>query len=220
MNISVLKRGSEIKVTSPFNLNFVDAARNLGGTWSKPHWVFDFRDEARVRDKLIDIFGTDGSPDLNADVVTLRVTAHDGISQLHGAVVIAGRVVAQAWSRDSDAKLGEGVVFLSGGAASGGSVENWRTFVTNDSVFEIRDVPRAKALKTIEDNQEDFHIEVIDDLENNLQSLRDQKGQLEERLAVINSEIEQYESAVYIEKQAEQYADRSQNPDIDDEVSI
>ena len=50
-----------LKVTSPYNKEFVSFARMRGGKWSDGQkvWMFDPRDEFAVRSVLIDIFGTD-----------------------------------------------------------------------------------------------------------------------------------------------------------------
>ena len=190
MNISILNLDTEIMVTAPFNIHFADAAKNLGAKYREPHWVFDNLDEYVVRKTLIGIYGTDGSSGLDAEVVTLRVTAYDGISSLRGPVVIADKMVAQASGLDSDVKLGEGVVFLSGGTTIVGTVKDWRTYIKKGSVFEISGVPRAEAVKTIENNSENFLVDISNIYEEDLQYLFLQKTFFEGKLAGINSEID------------------------------
>ncbi|GAN46095.1 hypothetical protein ABID82_001607 [Methylobacterium sp. PvP062] len=55
-------------------------------------------------------------------------------------VEVAGRLIARAFDRDSGAKLGDGIVLLSGNVTSGGSRANWKTIVSATVV--IHDTPR------------------------------------------------------------------------------
>lgn len=64
--------GNTAIATAPYHPSFSGFARQIGGRWiaDKRAWSFDSRDVARVRDLLLDLFGTDGSP---TELVTLRV---------------------------------------------------------------------------------------------------------------------------------------------------
>src|SRR5262245_3911911 len=104
-------------VKSPYNVQFVAEARTLNGTWvsSSQEWAFDGRDEQRVRDRCVRLYGTDGRT--SAARVTLRVTlgSHDGPE-----ITLGGRVLVRRKGRDSRAELGDGVVVLEGGFPSSG----------------------------------------------------------------------------------------------------
>jgi len=58
---------------------------------------------------------------------------------------LAGREIAHVAGRDSGARLGTGVVILTGGFFSGGSVKNPKILAKEGTTFELRDVPATKA---------------------------------------------------------------------------
>jgi len=154
--------GASLTVTSPYHPDFPKRARSLGGKWAAPKWVFDVRDEPRVRALCREVYGDDGETPVG-DLVTLQVSFAPSVS-MHGeraGIYLAGRCVAQAYGRDSGAKLGHGVVLVHGTAGkvgwgltpdavrSGGSMKNWMTVIEGPCVIEMRDVPRAAADKAI-----------------------------------------------------------------------
>jgi hypothetical protein len=51
-----------------------------------------------------------------------------------------GRTIAKAWGRDSDAKLGDDIIWLSGIYRSGGSMKNWKTEIREGN-FIIKNFP-------------------------------------------------------------------------------
>lgn len=65
MTVSIRRVDNHIHVSSPYHPDFPPAARQLGGKWDSDVWVFDARDDARVRGLCCDIYGTDG--DVGAD---------------------------------------------------------------------------------------------------------------------------------------------------------
>ena len=141
--MKVTKSHVQILVEAPFNRGFISAAKSLGGRWIAPHWVFDVRDEERVRALCLEHYGEDDRSIV--DRVTLRVTFPEGTGEYSDSIILAGREIARAFGRDSGAKLGEGVVLLSGGFCSGGSVKNWKTATRKETVVLVRDFPRAMA---------------------------------------------------------------------------
>ncbi len=144
--ISVTSAGTRLSVHSPYLPAFVAAAKALGGRWAAPAWVFDARDEARVREALRTHYGTDGSA-AAGPVVTLRV-AMDAVYADRDAIRLGGREIARAYGRDSGAKLGDGVVLLDGKFGSGGSVKNWTTRSDGATIL-IRDMPAEMAERLI-----------------------------------------------------------------------
>lgn len=146
MSVQITISGSVLSVASPYNSNFVAAAKRLGGKWSNGAWVFDARDEQRVRDLCRTTYGTDG---VASDLVTLRMSFREEARGYCEAVEICGRTVARATGRDSGARLGDGIVLLQGSIGSGGSAKNWETRVAAGSVVLVRDFPRAEAERLI-----------------------------------------------------------------------
>lgn len=184
-----------VAAMTPYHPNFPARARALGGkfvdtTSGGKAWAFDARDEERVRAICLDIYGTDGTP---TDTVTLRVTALADMYEAAGSIYVAGRVLARAFGRDSGAKLGEGVVHLSGKMPnSGGSVRNWRTTVADGSVFEVRDVPRRAALEFIAEHADSckWHAEIVgEEPVDPKAELRAERDKLLARLAEIDAAL-------------------------------
>lgn len=199
--VTITTAGSTLQVASPFNPSFPPRARTLGGKWSATTktWNFDVRDESRVRALCLEIYGSDGSAAVESDLVTLRVTLAEDqmIFGDKGSLYFAGREIARAYGRDSGAKMGDRIVFLQGRAKSGGSTKNWDTRTTDGAIFEIRDLPRAAALKAIADHSgfAAHKFAAIEIVESNDQSsarrqtLEAERAALLARLAEIDAEL-------------------------------
>lgn len=179
--------GSEkLKLSSPYHPDLPARAKALGGKFSgeKKAWYFDVRDEARVRQLAVEIYGTDGE---TSETVTLRVTFPQGWREAKDAVFVAGRCLARAYGRDSGAKLGAGVVLLKGDIDSGGSMRNWVTHIDPGSVFEIRDVPRQAAEGAVQISSEAMQVEIVDSRVALLEALRAERDRLMARVAEIDA---------------------------------
>lgn len=156
--ITISVSDKNIRVASPYNPEFVAGAKRLGARWSAPVWIFDARDEDRVRDLCREVYGDDGRG--LAQVCTLRLRFVDDYTASCDAVRIAGREVARAFGRDSGAKLGEGAVLLEGSINSGGSAKNWKTLVRQDSIILLRDVPVAIAERAVASPPADVEVSI------------------------------------------------------------
>lgn len=129
----------QVKVTTPYNADFVQKCRNMKGKWKKSEnaWYIDDSLIDDIRDAMIEIYGTTG--ELPVEYCSLRIKDYTA-SQDQGPVVLFGRTIAMARGRDSGARMGDDVVFISGSYNSGGSVKNWTTRV-EDATFEIKNFP-------------------------------------------------------------------------------
>lgn len=134
----------KVKVLSPYNKEFVERARNLRGVWKNDAWWFDDSIVDYVRDALNEIFGTTG--EVPYENCTLLITNFSDFTY-QGPVTLFGRTIARAFGRDSGAKLGDDIVFISGNYDSGGSVKNWTT-VVDDATFEIHNFPLPMTERT------------------------------------------------------------------------
>lgn len=184
--MKITRTEKTISVTTPYNPDLPHLARDLGGSWnpSKKCWRFDIRDEERVKELYMQIYGEwDSDDETPADAVTVRVTTDD-ISTLHGGIFFAGRQVARATGRDSGATLGKGVILLDGQFTSCGSMKNWRTGADYETIFELRDVPLTMVNKE-SDNSDWKKIEVLGDV--NHAALSEERERLLKRIVEIEA---------------------------------
>ena len=147
-----------VVVNSPYTREWPAVARNLGGRWQADPgvWLFDPRDERKVRNALRETYGWAGESGATVDV---RLTAENDIEVIRGGVEVAGRTLARAFGRDGGARLGDGVVAISGHYGSGGSMNNWKTRIGEGAVFEVRDLPAA-AIDLIDTR--DWTVQIVD----------------------------------------------------------
>ena len=114
-DVRVRVDGGLLTVSSPYNQEYVAAARRLGGRWDPRAtvWRFDAREEQRVRDLLRQVYGTDGTSAV--ETVTVRVCAgqYAGERQIY----VAGRVVARRRCRDEEPRLASAVTVVAGSFA-------------------------------------------------------------------------------------------------------
>lgn len=127
----------KVKVVTPYNAEFVQRCRNLRGSFKAGAWWFDDSIIDYVREAMMQYFGTTG--EIPFENCTLLVKDFSG-NQFGGPVILFGRTIARAFGRDSGARLGDDIVFISGSYDSGGSVKNWLTDVDN-ATFEIHNFP-------------------------------------------------------------------------------
>ena len=188
----------KIAVESPYNSIFVDEARRLGGKFKDQKWVFDARDESAVRESCFRCYGDDG---VRLHQMDVRITAPDGLFADKTNISIFGRTVARAFSRDSGAKVGDGVVIEAGGFSSGGSAKNWGTRAEAGTTLILRDIS-AQLVK--EYSGDDLVIEVLAerkevrvdddrrplvDLMAEAEQLTEERARIDARLAIIEAII-------------------------------
>jgi hypothetical protein len=113
-----------------YNTNLVNSCKELGGKWDADSkaWVFDeiVENEVEALDELY-----------NSDIVTVEISAV-GERFAQPSVMFCGYVLASASGRDSGAKLGNGIVQISGEIGSGGSMKNWGATVADGTIFRLK----------------------------------------------------------------------------------
>ncbi len=147
-----------MEVKCPYSSAFIRAAKNMGGRWSSPYWVFDARDAELVKKALIEVYGEDG--DTGTTYVTMKITFEEGYATGGSPIKVFNREIARATGRDSGARLGAGVILLSGRFSSGGSRINWTTCVEEEAVVLVRNVPLRLANRILES---DWECEIVDE---------------------------------------------------------
>jgi len=143
--VNVKVENGKVMVESPYNPQFPAKARELGGKWTGSEWQFDSRDEARVRELCVEIYGTDGTPQ---ELVDVRVKLHP--DRIVSADVWAmGREICCRRSRDAAVSMGTGVVLIEGEFGESGGSRRYPEIKANYGkdpdrvvILEVRDVPR------------------------------------------------------------------------------
>lgn len=150
-------KDGRVYAATPYHPDFVKRAKQLNGRFGDltlkgklvKAWFFDARDEARVREVCVLVYGTDGTP---TETTTLRVNVSACCERVgvNESLMVAGRQVAFRPSRDVEVKLGEGVLLVSGSfPLSGGSTKYPELKPSEGTVAIVRDVPVAAALNAV-----------------------------------------------------------------------
>jgi len=195
MTIKITEINGKIAINAPYNPEYVTKIKAAGAKWDAAGktWVIDARNIEAARGILREVYGQDDQP---TELVSVRVTALELIDQKHGPVVIMGRIIGEAKSRDSGAKVGDGVCFELGKVTSGGSVKNWYTEVEKGSVIVLHDVSRAMVervaanppTKSSYDTAPLYSVEIIEAADPKA-ALRAEREALMARLAEIDKQL-------------------------------
>lgn len=182
--IKIEVENGKAKLYTPYNAEFVKAVKNIGGAkWNGSCWSVPEESLNAAREIMERIYGySDITPD---ETVTLRITCNEELFARCASVSIFGKTLAHAWGRDSGAKVGEDVSLISGEIRSGGSVKNWRSVVTEGSVFVLTNVNKRVYESFTNDENFDITVEL---LENKISKskLLEKKENLLKRIAEIN----------------------------------
>lgn len=162
MAVVIQENGGKVHVEAPYHPEFPSRARQIGGKWNGKLWAFDPRDESRVRDLCVAIYGDDGSPQ---ELVTVQIVIEDDALLAYAnrtdTLWCCGRQVARVLGRDSGARLGEGVVVTEGRFVSGGSRKNPLLLTKGRTVVEVRDVPRRAAENEVATEAKPWSVEIV-----------------------------------------------------------
>lgn len=135
--IRIETTATQIRVTSPYHPDWPARARQIDGKWNGDAWLFDPRDEHRVRQLCREIYGTDGTP---TNRVTLRHSVTSAESNRR-TLWLYGREIADKPGRDIPPRLGDGVIILEGSFPKRSGSRQHPTLGGAGVVLEIRDVP-------------------------------------------------------------------------------
>lgn len=142
MKITVL--GPVANIEAPYNPEFVRSIKAIGGArwnargkmWSVPTACVD-----QVREIMRRVFGECDLPD-ETRRVNVKLHFNEGTrSADRKPLIIFGKQVAHAFSRDGGAVVGDGVSFLEGQPTSGGSRVNYCARIPAGAVALLRNVP-------------------------------------------------------------------------------
>lgn len=157
--------------------------------------ILGFRRQGRESSKklCLQVYGTDGFVGVN-DLVTVKINFLKEVSRLKSGIFFCGRMVASAQSRDSGAKVGDGIVFMEGEPTSGGSFQNWYTIIPEDSIVEIRNAHRIVAESCVEtlNSGDECSAEIVTESFDK-DALFDEREKLVKRIAEIDERLESSE---------------------------
>lgn len=178
------------EVYTPYSKEFIsELKRRVGGArWSASQKCWTVPEEAldAVRDILKSVYGyTDQADAGRLCTVTLKVAYM--VAEC-GPVSIFNRVVARAYSRDSGATVGDGVVFKAGAPESGGSAKYWKTIV-DGCIVEMHHVPEAAIETGVPEGCEILSITPEED--ESRKRLLEERERLLARLSEIDRELGQ-----------------------------
>lgn len=188
--ISIYAKDEKVYALTPYSGSFIENARKIGGKWDETNkvWAFDERDTERVRELCVDVFGTDGLA-FGDELVNVRIYLDKGLFQEKSnssLITLFGRTIIERKYRDYAVKFSDGVILISGGfPESGGSSKNPLLSPKNDTVLEIRDVPRGIAEKRRKIYGDDAIEILANDKKVNTQALKEEAVAIRKRLAEI-----------------------------------
>ena len=141
MSVSISEDGDKIAVKSPYNDEFIRQAKQLGGFWRNGAWNFLKPAEKPVRDLLIKIYGTDGSP---AKMVSIEVDVDD-IFNGGSEIIVAGKTVVKKRSRDHAPALNGAFVTTGSFEEYGGSAKYPNITYREGTRLHVSSVPVSVA---------------------------------------------------------------------------
>lgn len=132
--------GQKVELVAPYHPALGPKAKRIGGRWDafQRVWMFDPRDEERVRDLAREVYGTDG--DDAVELVTLRYSVTSDDSR-RGALWRYGRRLVERRDRDGQVDLGPGVIVVEGAFPGSGGSRQYPAVGGPGTVLEVRDVP-------------------------------------------------------------------------------
>lgn len=104
----------KMKVKTEYNPYFVGRAKELGGKWEKPYWVFSDENEDVVKQELLSIYGEDGAPTKKVRV-DVNLDEYEGVKS--HSVQIENLVIANRIDHYRKVTLNDGTIILKGGFA-------------------------------------------------------------------------------------------------------
>ncbi len=203
MNITIenIQIGANLKtcVISPYNASMPDQAKAMGGRWdtSRKAWVFDARDEQRVRDMVRSIYGTDGSPADTSDLVTVRIELADHQVRSEAYAEFAGIRLAERPGRDTSVRFAANVGLVEGRTEGSAGSMRYPQLGAGTAVVEIRDIPRA-SLK-LEDKKS---YTIVDETAPDVDALTAERERLMARIAEIDALLPEPEGVTATTREA------------------
>ena len=182
--LDIIVKEGKASIYSPYNKDFVaKIKKGIGGArWNPTEkcWIVPESAIVAVREIMSDVYGyTDVEENIG---ITLKITFNEEVEERCASVTLFGKTIARAYGRDSGARPGEDVAFVSGGVTSGGSTRNWTSIVKAGSIVILSNVNKTLFEKGKPEYGNLITIEVMEE-ETNKQKLMEEKERLLARIA-------------------------------------
>ena len=127
-------------VKTPYSAPFVNWLKSIGAGWTAPRWRFKASQKELVRGKLIELFGTDGTP---VETTTIDVSA-DWRLEVENGLYLGGWCLASRLDRDSRVIESPFIAIMAGGwKPSGGSRKSPSVQVTDGTKIRVEGLPTS-----------------------------------------------------------------------------
>jgi len=172
-------------ITTPYNQDFVAKIKNIGGRWdaSSKTWTVSESMIDEAREIMRQVYGKDDQQ-TDTPSTDIRIRFNKEVSVLQAGITLYGKTIAKAWGRDSGARVGDDVAFITGKPISGGSVKNWHTIIEAGSEIVVKNVPLTLIGSELPEGAQ-----IISDAESKRDVLLARKAELEAALADINAQL-------------------------------
>jgi len=175
-NISRITEDGTIRIVSPYNSNFIKAAKMIQGKWNanEKSWDFPTANEEQLDKILLEHYGECGKCEATVNVI---------IDLYEAGTEINGLIIASRRSRDCAVTLNKNAVLLSGGfPESGGSARYPRCCPLKDTKVRI-----TVSKEWYENNKDNEDIELVANSETiDKSKLIEEKERLLARIAEID----------------------------------
>lgn len=139
-------RGGKAYTRTPYHPEFVRKIKQVRtAKWNpkKRAWVVDVEYIPAVRQIMCEVFGESDIP-AEGKRYDIKLTFYRDISGgVSDGVYFFGKCLAFAYNYGDGARFGDGVRYLSGGCALGGTPLEWVSIVKAGSVVMVYDIPEA-----------------------------------------------------------------------------
>lgn len=189
--IKVTRTPSQLCLAIPFNWDFVDRAKRLGGRWDRERrvWAFPLRREEEVAALCRDIYREDITSERGPGLV-VRITAKRDLVSRGGCITFSGIIVAQLNEWDPAPWIASGCGLVRGRletvvSGGDGSDEPIRAaMIAMGSVVEVENVAPEAASETA-----DWSVETVGEHRPSVEAaeLRAERARLLARVALIDA---------------------------------
>ncbi|WP_333813829.1 hypothetical protein [Muricomes intestini] len=187
--LRITVENGKASVFTPYNSGFVSRIKGIGGAkWNPSNKCWTIPEDAIevARGIMREVYGA-ADNDV-AETVKVKVTALNLITKDLAPIELMGKVLSSARGRDSGAKPGNDVAYISGKPSSGGSAKNWESTISEGAVIVLSNVNKNLYEKYMETPDTNYKVELVKE-SHSKNALLKEKEQLLARLKEIEAEL-------------------------------